>query len=96
MTIAGRQFSFVPARAHATLTVGAVLRLTREFAAITQVQLARASGVPQSTIAAVERDRIRLGVERAKRLAAALGIHPATLLFPDWDREVKRYARAAA
>ena len=63
---------------------------------MTQVELARASNVAQSTIAALEADRIRLGVERAKHLAAALGIHPATLLFPNWDQEVRHYVRTAA
>ena len=29
------------------------------------------TGIPQSTISAIERDRIRLGVERAKVLARA-------------------------
>jgi hypothetical protein len=95
MTIGGRRLSFSPARTHAALSVGRVLRLTREFAALTQVGLSRLSNVPQSTIAALEGDRIRLGVERAKRLAAALQIHPASLLFPNWDQEVKRYTSAA-
>jgi hypothetical protein len=28
-----------------------------------------------------------LGVERARRLARALKVHPAALLFPDWTDE---------
>lgn len=45
------------------------------------------TGIPQSTISAIERDRIRLGVERAKMLARALRCHPAVLVFPGWDVE---------
>jgi hypothetical protein len=34
---------------------------------------------------AIENDRIRLGVQRAKILARALKRHPAVLVFPGWD-----------
>jgi hypothetical protein len=47
--------------------------------------LSSLSGIPQSTISAIERDRIKLGVERAKVLARALRCHPAVLVFPGWD-----------
>jgi hypothetical protein len=36
-------------------------------------------------VSAIENDRIRLGVERAKVLARALKCHPAVLVFPGWD-----------
>ena len=39
----------------------------------------------QATISAIENDRVRLGVERAKVLARALKCHPAVLVFPGWD-----------
>jgi hypothetical protein len=45
------------------------------------------TGIPQSTISAIERDRVKLGVERAKVLARALKVHPAVLVFPSWDVE---------
>jgi transcriptional regulator with XRE-family HTH domain len=54
---------------------------------MSQNDLAAASGIPQSTISAIERDRINLGVERAKLLARALKCHPAVLVFPSWDIE---------
>jgi len=44
-----------------------------------------ACGIPQSTISAIENNRINLGVERAKQLARALKCHPAVLVFPGWD-----------
>ena len=50
-----------------------------------------ACGIPQSTISAIENNRINLGVERAKQLARALKCHPAVLVFPGWD-ETKRVA----
>jgi Helix-turn-helix len=40
------------------------------------------TGIPQATLSAIENDRLRLGVERAKVLARALKCHPAVLCFP--------------
>ncbi len=54
---------------------------------MSQNELAAATGIPQSTISAIENDRVRLGVERAKVLARALQCHPAVLVFPGWDIE---------
>ena len=49
--------------------------------------MAKATGIPQSTISAIENDRINLGVERAKQLAKVLRCHPAVLVFPGWTVE---------
>jgi len=57
----------------------------RELQELSQNELAAITGIPQSTISAIERDRINLGVERAKTLARALHCHPAVLVFPGWD-----------
>jgi transcriptional regulator with XRE-family HTH domain len=59
----------------------------RELQELSQNQLAELTGIPQSTISAIERDRLNLGVERAKALARALRCHPAVLVFPSWDVE---------
>jgi transcriptional regulator with XRE-family HTH domain len=47
-------------------------------------ELAGLAGIAQSTISAIETDRVKLGAERAKTLARALKVHPAVLLFPGW------------
>jgi transcriptional regulator with XRE-family HTH domain len=64
---------------------GESVRIIRELQGMSQNELAEASGIPQSTISAIERERINLGVERAKQLARALKCHPAVLVFPSWD-----------
>ena len=66
---------------------GDSVRILRELQEMSQNTLAAATGIPQSTISAIENDRIRLGVERAKVLAKALRCHPAVLVFPGWDVE---------
>ena len=67
------------------VTVGESVRIVRELQELSQNDLAALSGIPQSTISAIENDRVSLGVERAKALARALKCHPAVLVFPGWD-----------
>ena len=67
------------------VSVGESVRILRELQDMSQNDLAAATGIPQSTISAIENHRVRLGVERAKMLARALRCHPAVLVFPGWD-----------
>ncbi len=88
MTTAKNEMSnYQPARQRVVVSVGESVRIIRELQGLSQNQLADASGLPQSTISAIENDRIKLGVERAKQLARALRCHPAVLVFPNWEVE---------
>ena len=78
---------FEPVTGLVELTPADSLRIMREFADLSQNALAERSGIPQSTISAIENGRANLGVDRAKTLARALRCHPAVLVFPDWDTE---------
>jgi transcriptional regulator with XRE-family HTH domain len=69
------------------VSVGESVRIMRELQELSQNELARLTGIPQSTISAIENGRVQLGVERAKVLARALDCHPAVLVFPGWDIE---------
>ena len=73
------------AKKRVTVSVGESARILRELQELSQSQLARLTGVPQATISAIENDRVRLGVERAKVLARALKCHPGVLVFPGWQ-----------
>ena len=75
------------AKRRVEVSVGESVRILRELQEMSQNQLAAATGIPQSTISAIENDRVRLGVDRAKVLARALRCHPAVLVFPGWDIE---------
>jgi len=77
--------NFRPAKKRIEVTVGESVRILREFQEMSQNQLAQVSGIPQTTISAIENDRVRLGVERAKVLARALKCHPGVLVFPGWE-----------
>jgi transcriptional regulator with XRE-family HTH domain len=83
---------FTAAKRHIDVSVGESVRILRELQELSQNELADISGIPQSTISAIENDRVSLGVERAKTLARALKCHPAVLLFPGWDVDVESAA----
>ena len=73
------------ARKRVDVSVGESVRILRELQELSQNDLSELTGIPQSTISAIENDRVNLGVERAKILARALKCHPAVLVFPGWD-----------
>ena len=77
--------NFRRARKTVDVSVGESVRIIRELQGLSQNELAALTGIPQSTISAIENDRINLGTERAKVLARALRCHPAVLVFPGWD-----------
>lgn len=77
--------NFRRARKTVDVSVGESVRILRELQELTQSDLSRLTGIPQSTISGIETDRINLGVERAKVIARALKCHPAVLVFPGWD-----------
>jgi transcriptional regulator with XRE-family HTH domain len=73
-----------PARRRVEVSVGESVRIMRELQGLSQNALAQRTGISQGTLSAIENDRIRLGVERAKVLARALKCHPGVLVFPGW------------
>ena len=76
---------FREAKSNVNVSMGESVRIMRELQELSQNELAELTGIPQSTISAIENDRVRLGVERAKTIARALRCHPAVLVFPNWD-----------
>jgi len=83
---------FRPAKKRIKVSVGESVRILRELQGLSQNQLAQHTGIPQATLSAIENDRVRLGVERAKVLARALKCHPAVLVFPGWEDHLESAA----
>jgi transcriptional regulator with XRE-family HTH domain len=79
------QKGYRKSRRHIEVSVGESVRIMRELQELSQNELSGRTGIPQSTISAIENDRVNLGVERAKVLARSLRCHPAVLVFPGWD-----------
>jgi transcriptional regulator with XRE-family HTH domain len=80
---------YVPARVRVALMPGDAVRVARELQEMTQAQLAAATGIAQPTLSSIESGRSTLGAERAEKLARALRVHPAVLLWPNWDIEAE-------
>lgn len=76
---------FQLAKVHIHLTPGEALRMLRELQGLSQKDLEKLSGISQSNISALEGNARQMGRERAIVLAKALKVHPAVLLFPDFD-----------
>ncbi len=73
------------AQKRSDVSIGESVRIIRELQELSQNELSSITGIPQSTLSAIEHDKVNLGVERAKVLARALKCHPAVLVFPGWD-----------
>ncbi len=80
-----KQVKFHREKKRIDVSSGESLRIIRELQGLSQNELAKKAKIPQSTISALENDRVNLGVERAKTLARVLRCHPAVLVFPGWQ-----------
>jgi transcriptional regulator with XRE-family HTH domain len=76
---------FVPARPHARLSTGEVIRMLRELKGWTQEELSRRCGISATNISALENERIEIGKRRAEQLAKAFKVHPAIIMFPEYE-----------
>lgn len=72
------------AKSRSNVSIGESVRIIRELQEMSQNELSATTGIPQSTLSAIEHDKVNIGVERAKTLARALKCHPAVLVFPGW------------
>jgi transcriptional regulator with XRE-family HTH domain len=75
--------TFGAAKAHAALSTGEVIRMLRELKGWTQAELARRAAISAS----------KIGKKRAEQLARAFDVHPAIIMFPEYEaREIGRAA----
>ena len=67
--------------------------MLRELKGWTQVELAERSGISPTNISLLENNRVDIGKKRAESLARAFGIHPAIIMFPDYEAaDIKKAA----
>lgn len=71
-----------------TLTPGRMLRSFRKGLSLTLKEVEEITGVKEQNLSALENDRMEMSVYYAEILAAALGIHPTDILFPNgkWEK----------
>jgi len=76
---------FTKARVNISITPGKMLKTLRELQGLSQLELSDMTGISQSNLSSLETDARQIGRERALVLAKALKVHPAVILFPDYD-----------
>jgi len=76
---------FVRAKVRKKLSPAEMLKELRELQELSQQELAELTGMSQSNISAMETGSRKIGRDRALVLAKALRVHPAVILFPDFD-----------
>ena len=80
---------FVNPESHASLTTGEVIRMLRELKGWTQKELAERSGISVTNLSLLENEKVDIGKKRAEQLANAFDIHPAIIMFPEYEaREI--------
>jgi transcriptional regulator with XRE-family HTH domain len=81
------------AKPHAVLSTGEVIRMIRELKGWTQAELARRSGISATNISLLENEKVEIGKKRAEQLAKAFDVHPAIIMFPEYEaKEIERAA----
>ena len=64
---------------------GEMVRTLRALKGWSQMDLSRATGISQANLSAIENGRVDLGKQRAIILAEALHVHPASIMFSDYE-----------
>ena len=75
------------------ITPGKIVRARRESLRLTQKDVFELTGIKATFLSAVENDKRNLGVNTASKIAAAIGLHPSSILFPDdfdVDKEIAK------
>ena len=84
---------FISAKPHITLTTGEVIRMLRDLKGWTQSELARRCGISATNISLLENEKVDIGKKRSEQLAKAFGLHPAIIMFPEYEgNEIKKVA----
>ena len=76
-----------PAKQHTKLSTGEVIKLLRELKGWTQENLSAKCGINATNISLLEHDRVDIGKRRAEQLAKAFGVHPAIIMFPEYESQ---------
>ncbi len=84
--------NFRPAESHAALTTGEVIRMLRELKGWTQKTLEEHSGISPANLSLLENDKIDIGKRRAEQLAKAFDVHPAIIMFPEYEAKAIKKA----
>jgi len=82
-----KEREFSASKPHVKLTTGEVIRMLRELKGWTQNELAKRSGISPTNLSLLENDNVDIGKRRAEQLAKAFKVHPAMIMFPEYESE---------
>jgi|ADurb_Cas_02_Slu_FD_contig_111_143729_length_6321_multi_2_in_0_out_0_3 ribosome-binding protein aMBF1 (putative translation factor) len=89
----GKKNEFVPAKPHAQVTTGEVIRMLRELKGWTQSELSERCGISATNLSLLENDKVEIGKRRVEQLAKAFDVHPAIIMFPEYEgKEIQKAA----
>lgn len=74
------------------ISPGEMLATLRQLQGLTQSELAKKTRMTQANISSMESGRQQIGRDRAITLAKALKVHPAVIMFPNYQLEEERAA----
>ena len=85
--------TYQSAKKHTVLTTGEVIKMLRELKGWTQEELAKYCSINAKNISMLENDKIEIGKKRAIQLATAFDVHPAIIMFPEYEsKEIQKVA----
>ncbi len=80
-------------------SVGQMIKAFRKARGFTLKDVEELTSISITHLSSIENDKIDLGIRRAGLLAAALGVHPSDILFPNgnWDKtaEIRKIEKLA-
>jgi transcriptional regulator with XRE-family HTH domain len=79
---------YTSAKQHAILTTGEVIKMLRDLKGWTQEELAELSGINSKNISLLENNKVDIGKKRAEQLAKCFNVHPAIIMFPEYESEI--------
>ena len=82
MTKQVEALSFLDSLIDGKVTSGKIVRARGDALDLTQKDIFELTGIKTTFLSAVENDKRNLGVETASKIAAAIGLHPSSILFP--------------
>lgn len=66
--------------------MGSMVRELRVIKVWSQIDLTAEMGISQTNISAIENGRVELGISRVIVLGQVLDVHPAFIMFADFDQ----------
>ena len=79
---------FTSVKRHAVITTSETIRMLRELKGWTQEELSKRSGINSKNISLLENDKVNIGKKRAEQIANAFGVHPAIIMFPEYETDL--------